>query len=182
MQTNPNATDVTSVFGRTLAALRSAAGLSQVELGDLLKMDRTAIARLEIGRTTLSVPVVAAAEQVLLRLQAIRRPGDLTALGERTTERLLAQGVTVCVDRPPAHMPILPTRTLVRAAEAVIDAWIAELRAEGNRVGELATPAPAPRLLLAGDRLRTTPARPIEIAQRAARTVRPTQWRETGGL
>lgn len=169
MHTSPYATDITSVFGRTLAALRSAAGLSQVELGDLLKMDRTAIARLEIGRTTLSVPVIAAAEQVLLRLQALRRPGDLTALGDRTTERLLSQGVTVCVDRPPSHLPVLPTRALVRAAEATIDAWVADLRAEGHRVGEPATPAPAPRLLLAGDRLRTTPARAIEIAQRAAR-------------
>lgn len=171
----PSATDVTSVFGRTLAALRGEAGLSQTDLGKLLKMDRSAIARLEIGRTTLSVPIVAAAEQILLDLQAIRRPGDLTVLSARVTERLLARGVVVCVDRPPADALLLGTHTLIEAAEAVIDEWAAELRAEGLRFGEPPVPGeqvgPEPgRLLIANDRLHTTRARPIEIAQRSGRT------------
>lgn len=169
------ATDITSVFGRTLAALRGAVGLSQVDLGKHLKMDRTAIARLEIGRTTLSVPFVAAAEQIFLNLQAIRRPGDFTVLGSRVTERLIARGVVVCVDRAPPEAPALQTRTLIQAAEAVIDEWAAELRAEGLRFGEPPEPGeevvtePA-RLLIANERLHTTRARPIEIAQRNART------------
>lgn len=175
MHPSPYATDITSVFGRTLAALRAEAGLSQTDLANQMKMDRTAVARLEIGRTTLSVPVVAAAEQILLSRQAIRQPGDLTVLSARVTERLLAQGVMVCVDRPPADKPILLTRTLILAVRGVILAWSAELRAEGLRFGEPPEPGeqvvPEPaRLVIANDRLHTSRARPAEIAQRLART------------
>lgn len=168
-------TDVTSVYGRTLAALRAAAGLSQATLGNLIQMDRTTIARLEIGRTTISVPVQTAVEQVLLVRQAIRQYGDLALLSARVCERLLAQGVTVCLDRPSAEAELVKTRHLVIAAEAVIAAWEADLRAGGFDFGQaLARPeaavTPPLALVLTGPRLHTTRARPAEIAQRLARS------------
>ena len=175
MLTKNCTTDVTSVFGRTLAALRAAAGLSQTTLGNLIQMDRTTIARLEIGRTTISVPVQTAVEQVLLARQAIRQYGDLALLSARVCERLLAQGVTVCLDRPAADAELIMSRHVVRAAEAVIAAWEADLRAGGLDFGRvLERPAtavtPPLALVLTGPRLHTTRARPAEIAQRLART------------
>ena len=168
-------TDVTSVFGRTLAALRAAAGLSQTTLGNLIQMDRTTIARLEIGRTTISVPVQTAVEQILIARQAVRQYGDLALLSARVSERLLAQGVTVCLDRPAADAELVTTRTVVLAAETVIKAWAADLRAEGLNFGQVlaqpeAAASPALRLVLTGPRLHTSRARPAEIAQRLART------------
>lgn len=165
------ATDVTTIFGRTLAALREAAGLTQDGLGELVAMDRTTIARLEIGRTTLSIPVQAAVEQVLIARRILRQHGDLAVLSDRVVDRLLAQSVVVCLDRPGEEMAVVPSRVVNRAAEAVIDGWTAGLRGVGDGVeGQLGRAAAAmvdgPRLVLAGSRLRTARARPEEIAQR----------------
>ena len=68
------ATDITTVFGRTLGAVRALAGYSQTELAALIPVDRSAIARFEIGRTTTSVPMLVAIERPLLAARALRLP------------------------------------------------------------------------------------------------------------
>jgi len=123
------ATDITTVFGRTLGAVRALAGYSQTELAALIPVDRSAIARFEIGRTTTSVPMLVAIERPLLAARALRRPGDLMLLTMRTASRLRAGGASVYLDRPPSGAPKVSIAEVVAAAEATVRAWADRLAA-----------------------------------------------------
>lgn len=132
------ATDITTVFGRTLGAVRALAGYSQTELAALIPVDRSAIARFEIGRTTTSVPMLVAIERPLLAARALRRPGDLMLLTMRTASRLRAGGASVYLDRPPSGAPKVSIAEVVAAAEATVREWADELAQDGI------LPAPLP--------------------------------------
>ena len=135
------ATDITTVFGRTLGAVRALAGYSQTELAALIPVDRSAIARFEIGRTTTSVPMLVAIERPLLAARALRRPGDLMLLTMRTASRLRAGGASVYLDRPPSGAPKVSIAEVVAAAEATVRAWADRLAAADILPG----PPPSPR-------------------------------------
>ena len=93
------ATDLTTTFGRTLAALRHALGLTQPELAEQVPVERTALARFELGRTTVGVPVLLTLERIFLDLNALRRHGDLLLLAAETATRLRRTGALVYADR-----------------------------------------------------------------------------------
>ncbi len=135
------ATDITTVFGRTLGAVRALAGYSQTELAALIPVDRSAIARFEIGRTTTSVPMLVAIERPLLAARALRRPGDLMLLTMRTAARLRAGGASVYLDRPPSGAPKVSIAEVVAAAEVTVRAWADRLAASDILPG----PPPSPR-------------------------------------
>ena len=191
-------TDITTVFGRTLGAVRALAGYSQTELAELIPVDRSAIARFEIGRTTTSVPMLVAIERPLLAARALRRPGDLTLLTMRTVARLRAGGASVYLDRPPSGVPTVSVAGVVAAAETAVRAWADELTADGivpgpppggedpvaddpgryevarwMRDDEAADDGPAD-LKVSRKHLRSSTRREEDIAPKGSRFIRPT--------
>lgn len=130
------ATDLTTTFGRTLAALRHALDLTQPELAGEIPIERTALARFELGRTTVGVPLLLTLERVFLDLNALRRHGDLLLLAAETATRLRRTGALVYADRPPSDQERVPAEALDDAARATIAAWADALRADGIPFGE----------------------------------------------
>lgn len=133
--TSRPATDLTTAFGRTLAALRHALGLTQPELAEAIPIERTALTRFELGRTTVGVPLLMSLERVFLDRHALRRPGDLLLLAAETATRLRRTGALVYVDRPPADAERVPAEVLDAVARAAVADWEAALRADGLAFG-----------------------------------------------
>lgn len=130
------ATDLTTTFGRTLAALRHALGLTQPELAGEIPIERTALARFELGRTTVGVPLLLTLERVFLDLNALRRHGDLLLLAAEAATRLRRTGALVYADRPPSDQERVPAEALDAVARATVADWAAALRADGIPFGE----------------------------------------------
>lgn len=194
-QTSRPATDLTTTFGRTLAALRHAVGLTQPELAEEIPIERTALTRFELGRTTVGVPLLLSLERVFLDLNALRRHGDLLHLAAETATRLRRTGALVYADRPPSDQERVPAEALDEAARAAVADWAAALRADGIPFGkekeldpddtdrfeqvrvigggegseapeDLEDAGPLPR---SSRYLRTARARDVEVQQRSAR-------------
>lgn len=130
------ATDFSTVLGRTLRALRLAVGYSQADFAAMIPVERTALTRFEVGRTTIGAPLLLALEQLLLDHHALRRHGDLLWLATRTASRLRDTGALVYVDRPPPDAPRVSDEEIEATASAEVTAWAEALRAEGRPFGE----------------------------------------------
>ena len=128
----PNAVDLSSIFGRVIAALRQEQGASQATLASRMSWDRSVLARIEAGRNTANVDNIFEMEEVFMADTLIERHGDLLELTSRVVHEAKGRGLRPVVGRMerPEGQESVETATLDRIVARIVDDWLVDLRAE----------------------------------------------------
>lgn len=122
-------TDVTTVFGRVVSILRKDLRLSQLQLADELRLDRSLLTRVEIGRNIATIDVMAKLEEYFLNEEVLTDHGDLMTLTSRVAEALQRRGAQVVYGKagPSDQVALLDLGILDRVAARVVDRWMEEV-------------------------------------------------------
>jgi transcriptional regulator with XRE-family HTH domain len=128
--------DLTTIFGRVVAALRADLPESQAGFARVLEIDRSLLARIESGRNTASIDHIVLIEEAFIRANRIRWHGDLLILAARVAREVKVRGgmaVYGNVPRPEGNED-LGVSVLDRIVAVVVDQWLKDLpvKAEGG--------------------------------------------------
>ncbi len=123
----PIKTDFTTVFGRLLVAFRKELGLSQTQLGEQLRDDRSLIARLEAGRNIANLDNLHKLERLLIQRNLISRHGDLVLLAHRVATIIANRGIGVVYGKLEEHGEVaqLDPANVDRVVASVLDSYLA---------------------------------------------------------
>ena len=124
--------DLTTIFGRVVAALRADLSESQAGFARLLQIDRSLLARIESGRNTASIDHVFLIEEAFIRANRVRWHGDIVLLAARVVREVKQRGGSAVygnVVRPEGDED-LGVAVLDRIVAVVVDAWLRDLPAK----------------------------------------------------
>jgi transcriptional regulator with XRE-family HTH domain len=126
--------DLTTILGRTVAALRQELRHSQASFARVLDIDRSLLARIESGRNTATIDNVFLIEEAFIQAGVLHWHGDMTMLAARIVGEIKQRGGRALygnLPKPEGDAP-LETTALDRIVALVVDGWLQEL-AEGRR-------------------------------------------------
>jgi transcriptional regulator with XRE-family HTH domain len=128
----PNAVELSSIFGRIVAALRQEQGASQSTLAARMSWDRSLLARIESGRNTANIEHIFELEEVFTADGLLAGHGDLLELTHVVVREAVRRGLRPVVGRtaPEEGQATVEAAALDRIVARVVDDWLTELRAE----------------------------------------------------
>lgn len=123
----PVKTDFTTLFGRLIVAFRKELRLSQTQLGERLRYDRSLIARLEAGRNIANLDNLHKLERLLIRQKLLERHGDLVLLAHRVASIFAHRGIGVVYGKLEEQGEVvqLDLATIDRVVAGVLDSYLA---------------------------------------------------------
>ena len=126
----PLTIDLTTIFGRVIATLRSELKQSQGELATSMRWDRSLLARIESGRNTATIDNIVELEEAFMQPKLIGGHGDLIKLTGHVVIELQRRGhrpVYGHLPKPEGDEPI-DAPALDRIVARVVDDWLTERR------------------------------------------------------
>lgn len=127
--TSAGSIDLTTIFGRIVAALRADLSESQAGFARRLQIDRSLLARIESGRNTASIDHVFLIEEAFIAAHRIRCHGDLVLLAGKVVREIKQRGGSAVygnVLRPEGDED-LGVAVLDRIVAVVVDPWLLDL-------------------------------------------------------
>lgn len=130
----PLVLELSTIFGRIVAALREELHQPQAQRAALIGWDPGVLSRVESGRNTATIDHIVELGVTFTQAGLVDRPGDLLDLTERAVRSLQRRGhravygVLPRPDEAPIEAPELD-----RIVAAVVDEWIAERRPTPKR-------------------------------------------------
>lgn len=127
--------DLTTAFGRVVAALRNALHLTQTDMSDDLGWPRGVLARVETGRNTANIDNIVELEDFFIARELIHRRGELTELTCGIVRELQDRGHRAIYGnqpKPDGDDPI-DAPGLDRIVGTYVDNWLRDLKRPTKR-------------------------------------------------
>lgn len=130
-------TDVTTVFGRVVSGLRRELGHSQARLAKDLNIDKSLLARVEIGRNMATIDNVMKLEEEFIAAELLEEHGDLVHLTSRATRALKRRGARVVYGKATERegVTLVELTIMDRVISGVLDRWWEEIEADEEEDG-----------------------------------------------
>ena len=120
--------NVTTVFGRVVAAMRRESRLSQAGFAAEMRVDRSHLARIETGRNIATVDDIFRIGGVLDRLDVVSGEGDLMGITLEAIQEVRDRRTRVAFGKlaPRPGETVMDGRLLDRTVIRVVDGWLEE--------------------------------------------------------
>lgn len=130
-------TDITTVLGRLVSGMRRTMGISQEVLAQQLHIDKSLLARIEIGRNMATIDNVMKLEAEFMAVKMLEDHGDLVELTARAASALKRRGVRVVYGKAVEveGAPLVELASLDRLISGVLDRWWDDLESVSTKGG-----------------------------------------------